>query len=947
MKWTPPLSMPCWRVVAWFCAAGIACGEESAVRTDAGVLYLANGGFIAGRIAGSSPPSADSLAWQGTEFTSPFQFPLSVVQAVVFPQATTPQSSSGMFCFELLGGDVLYGTLKGVTADRVEIAETTFGDMVIRRENLRRFYRRNRGNSQIYTGPIKLADWLQGPEQNPWREEAGIFLTDQPGAWLQKDFQLPAQAELEIELAWKKPPNFLLALGTGDGNETDLKSYRLEVVNSDLVAVRETRREADLAVITPLGPGEGRVRLTAYLDQQRGRMLVYTVTGTQLADLLVEDDAAKVGSSLTLRNIRGDLSLQRLRISHWNGVAPTSKAGDESRFQPSEGRLQSGRLMKFDTDRQELTFQIGDTESAVPLAQIDDVQLEAMTNVDPRGVSGNVQLSYQDGTCLTGTWLSADGAEIALLPTGTLSAVCAPFKGLRAASFLQTKPARDDALDGSGRLELTESRLRGQLVDGSEQPGASSLTWLPEGSAKASPLLKHAAGRILYRAVPGAAGANAKTEPANNRRPVAVRVLDVGKIVNPGAAKTQPPKPQSSSGKYLHLCNGDIIPCDVKGIDERGVTFETPLSTATFVGHDLVKAVELIKTKGTPKLVRQKRDRLLTLPRMQKDLPPTQLLCSRSANGNVDFLRGRIIEMTDDTVKLEVRQDIRNIPRSRIAQIIWLQQDELDEELPKDAVNSPATADEATRVQTVRSDGVRLTCFVDSVADGLLIGRNEVLGECRIEARQADQLLIGGEIDRSAAKLAYARWKLHHAAEPKFVQEENGEMQAGTDSPLVGRPAPDFTLTALDGTEFKLSDCRGKVTVLDFWATWCGPCLQAMPQVEQVISEFPPEQVRLAAVNLEESPKQISSTLERHKLNVPVVLDQDGIVARKYAASVIPQTVIIDRQGEVVRVFIGGGPQFADQLREAIQSTLESPPTNADPAADVPSGAATNRETAR
>ncbi|MFO0917234.1 MAG: TlpA disulfide reductase family protein [Planctomycetaceae bacterium] len=242
------------------------------------------------------------------------------------------------------------------------------------------------------------------------------------------------------------------------------------------------------------------------------------------------------------------------------------------------------------------------------------------------------------------------------------------------------------------------------------------------------------------------------------------------------------------------------------------------------------------------------------------------------------------------------------------------------------------------RVQAIRTDGIRLTVLARRLSNGLLIGQNDVLGECRTDVQQADQLVIGAEIERSAAKLAYARWKLHHAPEPKFVQEESGELPSGTDSPLVGRPALDFTLPFLDGSEFKLSESRGKVVVLDFWATWCGPCLQAMPQVEQVVAEFPESEIQLAAVNLEESAKQVTATLARHQLKAPVVLDQDGIVARKYAASVIPQTVIIDRQGDVVRVFVGGGPDLADQLREALKAVLQPPTVNAAPADAAPPG---------
>jgi peroxiredoxin len=139
---------------------------------------------------------------------------------------------------------------------------------------------------------------------------------------------------------------------------------------------------------------------------------------------------------------------------------------------------------------------------------------------------------------------------------------------------------------------------------------------------------------------------------------------------------------------------------------------------------------------------------------------------------------------------------------------------------------------------------------------------------------------------------------------------------------LVGKPAPDFQVELLDGKKFHLADSKGRVVVLDFWATWCGPCLQTMPQIDGVVHEFDDQDVELIAVNLEEPASQIRSMLERHKLQMTVALDRDGVVAAKYAAAAIPQTVLIDRDGKVARLFVGGGPHLADHLRDAVRHLL-------------------------
>jgi thiol-disulfide isomerase/thioredoxin len=368
--------------------------------------------------------------------------------------------------------------------------------------------------------------------------------------------------------------------------------------------------------------------------------------------------------------------------------------------------------------------------------------------------------------------------------------------------------------------------------------------------------------------------------------------------------------------RALLLRTGDVIPSEVTKIDETGVTFKTSMSDSTFVPHDKVKAVELAPaTVATVRLSVPKRDRLLTLPRMQKDTPPAHLI--RSKNG--DYLRGRVVGLDAKTLKVEVRLETREIPRDRVARIIWLHPDETDpsKSPPKD----PAEADK-TRVQALRSDGIRLTFHAQRVADQTVTGESEVLGSCRVKLDDVDQLLFGGAIEKAAAQLAYQRWKLTNAPEPKIPDAEGGG-SSGTESPLVGKPAPDFALTLLDGKPFRLSESKGSVVVLDFWATWCGPCLQAMPQVEKVANELKDKGVKLVAVNLQETPEQIKPTMERHKLGMTVALDRDGVVAEKYKANAIPQTVIIDRDGNVARLFVGSSPHLEDTLREALNAVLE------------------------
>jgi hypothetical protein len=91
------------------------------------------------------------------------------------------------------------------------------------------------------------------------------------------------------------------------------------------------------------------------------------------------------------------------------------------------------------------------------------------------------------------------------------------------------------------------------------------------------------------------------------------------------------------------------------------------------------------------------------------------------------------------------------------------------------------------------------------------------------------------------------------------------------------------------------------------------------------VREFSEQGVHLVAINLEEAPERIQQALVRLKLETAVALDRDGRVAERYGATAIPQTVIIDGDGKVARLFVGGSPRFDVQLRQALQSVLGRP----------------------
>jgi thiol-disulfide isomerase/thioredoxin len=189
---------------------------------------------------------------------------------------------------------------------------------------------------------------------------------------------------------------------------------------------------------------------------------------------------------------------------------------------------------------------------------------------------------------------------------------------------------------------------------------------------------------------------------------------------------------------------------------------------------------------------------------------------------------------------------------------------------------------------------------------------------------QIDQILLGGAIAEAASELAYAEWRLRSAADPRFVTEDGQAAAGGTEgveSGLVGKPAPEVPLDQLEGGKFQLSRMRGKVVVLDFWATWCGWCMRSMPEIAAMIKEFD-DRVVLVPVNLQEDAATAAAGLERLGLEKRSALDVDGAMAEHYSVTAIPQTVIVGDDGNVTHVFVGGGPDVVDRLRAAIRQAL-------------------------
>jgi thiol-disulfide isomerase/thioredoxin len=135
----------------------------------------------------------------------------------------------------------------------------------------------------------------------------------------------------------------------------------------------------------------------------------------------------------------------------------------------------------------------------------------------------------------------------------------------------------------------------------------------------------------------------------------------------------------------------------------------------------------------------------------------------------------------------------------------------------------------------------------------------------------------------------------------------------------IGSSAPKFTLRDLSGQMVSLDQYRGKVVMLDFWATWCGPCRISMPKFEELQKEYPSALV-LLAINVQEPAQTVRDYVKEQSIGSRVLLDEEGSVAQAYGTIGIPMEVLIDKQGIVRHIQSGFNQALIAHLRAQIEA---------------------------
>ena len=146
-----------------------------------------------------------------------------------------------------------------------------------------------------------------------------------------------------------------------------------------------------------------------------------------------------------------------------------------------------------------------------------------------------------------------------------------------------------------------------------------------------------------------------------------------------------------------------------------------------------------------------------------------------------------------------------------------------------------------------------------------------------------------------------------------------------TDAPVgiqVGMQAPDFTLRTLTGEQFNLYEQRGKPVFLNFWATWCGPCVAEMPDMQKLQNTMG-DSIQIVGIDVQETRSQVQRFVTRYRYTWTFVLDSIGEVNNAYENTGLPRSFFIDAEGVIVRV-LRGGPQHYETFLEATRQAINN-----------------------
>lgn len=930
-------------------------GSQIGVATEpnaprVGTLRLSDGDVFKGEFSsGGEPDQTDQsksasenpspfFHWSCPTFREPLRANWNKVESITFDRKSAKERGKAnreLFVLEFRSGDCCTGTIESLDSDIVQFRSERFGEQSIAIGSIRTILRIVEGDEKE-AGSLSPKHWrqthppAQGENDSCWFPKVGSITTETAGTSVAQEIYVPDVSAMDIDVAWThSSPNWVITLGSP--RKLELHVRKIEHRNSlSVTLLFEENEHADIA--TAIVPFEGleSIRLRVLSDYIRGRFALQR-NGDTIGEIRGKEKLRSGGKQLLklTNNAQGGLVLRELRVTRSiYSVKDASKDVDATKetAQPKIMLRNSEDYTGTPSDfrSSDRTFSLAGTASSLGRIAIADVERMEFSENEPSDRPAGAKWPLRDanasefcfveleqGERFSGKSLQQVGDAIRILGSPVADSIPCELDRIVSIQYQRIAPKSEASVESNARrLRLTtpDAFSHGSLAESPKVDGdaavASAIRWKANSIEQPVAFRSDASGTIDFIA-------NTEEKPATPRlRSSQNRVESYGRILEPGEPS-------------LYLLSGDSVPANIESLRDGVMTLGSTYFGNAKIDANLVKGVRNLVYSGADAIAKETLERLLMVPRAQRTNPPTHLIVSREG----DAVRGRLLEMDTDTLLLEVRGEERRLWMKNIAEVIWLDPapsldkskeplQNASEESNPSALNGPLT------FQVLLGLGTRISLVPSAIRSAAIEGTHPQLGKAKVPLEDCIRIVFGEEIVATAKTSRFAKWKLRHAIDPKFVDEEQNDSGQAANS-LVGKPAPPISVERLDGSTLELGQLRGKVAVLDFWASWCGPCMKSLPEVVRLIGEFE-EDVVLVAINVDEPQQIVRANAAALDIVSSVAMDKNSVASKTYGADSIPFTVIIDRVGVVRNVFVGAGEDTPLKIREAIAKAMET-----------------------